>query len=173
MEVRIRLAKKTDLPKYAKLLQKIYQDVYTNEKIGLRKECFSEEVFSSSRIQKYLVSNLSVNDEQKCWLAFIGNEFVGSISIIEREQDYELRGFYVATEYQNRGVGKKLWQLALEFVKDKDITCDIYAHNTKTIEMYKKWGFSIDYKRGEFYHHWPEWPEGVQAKSIYMRYKVQ
>lgn len=173
MKVRIRPAKKSDLPKYVKLLQKTYQDIYTDEKIGLTEECFSEEVFSSSRNQKYLASNLSVSNKQKCWIAFIDNEYIGSISIVEREQDYELRGFYVATKYQNRGVGKKLWQLALKFAKDKDITCDIYAHNTKTIAVYKKWGFSIDLKKREFYRHWPEWPKGVQAKSVYMRYKVK
>jgi ribosomal protein S18 acetylase RimI-like enzyme len=105
-------------------------------------------------------------------MAFLGGQLVGSISIIEREIDYELRGFYVATEYQNHGIGKKLWNKALTFAKNKDITLDIYEHNTKTIAMYKKWGFAIDSARGIFYRHWPEWPEGVQAKCFYMRYNV-
>jgi ribosomal protein S18 acetylase RimI-like enzyme len=84
-----------------------------------------------------------------------------------------LRGFYVHPEFQGKGIGKRLWHLARRFAKQKDITCDIYTHNVKTIELYKTWGFVIDEKRGKFYRHWPEWPEGLQAKCLYMRYKVK
>lgn len=172
MEVQIRLAKKSDLLEYTKLLQKAYQDAYTNEEIGLTKACFSEEIFNTPDTQKYLESNLEVNEKQKCYLAFIDEKLVGSVSIIERENDYELRGFYVASEHQGKGIGKKIWQLVLSFTKNKDITCDIYAHNTKTIELYKRWGFEVDATKEEFYRHWPEWPDGVKTKCIYMRYKV-
>ena len=172
MKISIRLAQKSDLAQYTKLLQKTYEDVYPNEAIGLKKEYFSNEIFNTSNNQKYLESNLKVNEKQKCWLAFVGKNLAGSITIIEREKDYELRGFYVATKYQGRGIGKKLWKLALDFVKEKDITLDIYAHNAKTIEIYRKWGFEIDTKRGEFYRHWPEWPKGVKAKYVYMRYRI-
>jgi len=172
-KVQIRHARKSDLPKYTKLLQKTYQDAYTDEEIGLTKECFSEKVFNSLNNQKYLASNLLVNNKQKCWLAFIGSKLVGSVSIIERKKDYELRGFYVGTKEQGKGIGKKLLELVLSFAKGKDITCDIYAHNVKTIEIYKKWGFEVDTKRGAFYRHWPEWPKGVKVKCIYMRYKVK
>lgn len=172
MNVDIRLAKESDLQEYTKLLQHTYQTAYTNENIGITPQCFSEEIFNSPHTRTYLASNLVNNDKQRCWLAFDNKKLVGSISIIERENDYELRGFYVASEYQGKGIGKKLWQLVLGFVKNIDITCDIYTHNKKSIEMYKKWGFEIDTARGEFYRHWPEWPEGVQAKCIYMRYKI-
>jgi len=171
MNLQIRLARKGDLPLYTKLLQKTYQDSYTSDEIGLSPDCFSEQVFNSPDTQKYLASNLVTNNLQKCWLAFLNSELVGSISIIKTRKDYELRGFYVATKHQGKGTGKRLWNLALDFAKDKDITLDIYAHSTKTIEIYKKWGFEVDTKRGEFYRHWPEWPEGVEAKCIYMRYK--
>lgn len=173
MKINVRLARKTDLQEYTKLLQKTYQDAYPDEKTGLLKEYFSEEIFNIPDTQKYLASNLLVSDKQKCWLAFIDSELVGSISIIERKDDYELRGFYVKTEYQGTGIGKDLWRLVLNFAKRKDITCDVYAHNTKTIEIYKKWGFEIDKTKGTFYRHWPEWPEGAQAKSIYMCYKMK
>lgn len=172
MDVRIRPAEKSDLSEYTKLLQKTFQDAYTDEKIGLKKEYFSKKVFGSTRIKKYLTESLEINDRQKCWLAFVGSKMVGSITIIERKDDYELRGFYVATEYQGKGIGKKLWQLTRDFAKDKDMTCDIYEHNVKSIEVYKKWGFIIDKEKGEFYRHWDEWQKGIKAKCIYMRYKT-
>lgn len=173
MKINIREANLSDLPQYTKLLQKTYQDAYVDDEIGLTKDCFAEEVFNTPDTQKYLTSNLEVNPHQKCWLAFISEQLVGALSIIEKEDDYELRGFYVDPSYQGQGIGRQLWELALQFAKNKDITCDIYAHNKKTIEMYKKWGFAVDAKRGEFYRHWEEWPEGVKAKCIYMRYKVK
>jgi ribosomal protein S18 acetylase RimI-like enzyme len=173
VEIHIRLSQKSDLPEYTKLLQRTYVVAYTYPKIGLTEDCFSPEVFHSSSTQEHLIKNLHVNDRQKCWLAFLGNVLVGSISIQERDDDFELRGFYVNPKFQGKGIGKKLWELARTFASGKDITCDIYTHNVKTIGIYKKWGFVVDEKRGTFYRHWPEWPEGLQAKCLYMRYKVK
>ena len=171
MKISIRLAKKSDLKKYTDLLQKTYQISYTNEKIGLTKDCFSKKVFASSDTQKYLKSNLTVGSKQKTWLAFLGTKLVGSITITDKGEECELRGFYVAREYQGRGIGKKLWIYSQGFAKGKNIVFDIYAHNRKTINMYKKWGFVIDKKKGIFYRHWPEWPEGLKVKCLYMRHK--
>lgn len=156
------------MQRYTKFLQKAYEDAYTNEELGLTKDCFSEEIFNTPDTQKYLASNLELNDSQKCWLSFDGGKLVGSVTIIERDKNYELRGFYVDAAYQGKGIGKQLWSLVLSFANGKDIMLDTYAHNTKSIELYKRWGFEIDTERGEFYRHWPEWPEGLQAKCIYM-----
>jgi ribosomal protein S18 acetylase RimI-like enzyme len=173
MKIKIRLARKSDLPEYTKLLQKTYQDAYTCDAIGLTKECFSEEIFNTEDTQRYLKSNLVVNKNQKTWLAFSDKELIGSITILDKGKECELHGFYVATNFQGKGIGKKLWKLALNFAGDKNITLNIYAHNTKTIEIYKKWGFEIDTERGEFFRHWPEWPENLKVKCIYMRHKAK
>jgi len=171
MKLNIRLARVSDLPEYTKLLQKTYQDAYTNGKIGLTKECFSEEVFNTEDSQEYLRSNLDINDKQKTWFAFSDKELIGSITILDNGTKCDLRGFYVATNFQGKGIGKKLWQLAQNFAGNRDVILDTYAHNTKTIEIYKQWGFEIDTKKGEFYRHWPEWPEDLKAKCLYMRYQ--
>jgi len=171
MNVSIRLAKKSDLKTYTDLLQKTYQAAYTNEKLGLTKDCFSKKNFATDDTQKYLKSSLVVNAKQKTWLAFLGKKLVGSITITNRGKACELRGFYVATKYQGKGIGRQLWKRALNFVDNKDIVLDLYAHNHKTINMYKKWGFFTDKKKGIFYRHWPEWPDGLKAKCFYMRLK--
>jgi len=169
MRVSIRLSRKSDIRQYTKLLQRTYQDAYTSEKLGLTKDCFSMKVFSTPDTQKYLKSSLIINKKQKTWLAFIGKKLVGSITMTESGKEFELRGFYVSPQHQGKGIGKQLWILAKDFAKRKDIILDIYAHNKRTISMYKKWGFVIDRKKGVFYRHWPEWPEGLKAKCIYMR----
>ncbi|MCH8741778.1 GNAT family N-acetyltransferase [Patescibacteria group bacterium] len=149
--------------------QKTFQDAYTNKKIGLTKKHFSKKVFSSLRIQDYLRSNLTLTKKQKTWVVFLKSEMIGSITRTDKGKEYELRGFYVLPKYQGRGIGKQLWKHALNFAKRKDITLDIYAHQLKTINMYKKWGFKIDRKKKAFYRHWAEWPKRLKAKCIYMR----
>ena len=72
MKIKIRLAGESDLKKYTDLLQRTYQNAYTDEGLGLTKELFSEKIFGSPDTQKYLKSNLVINDKQKTWLAFAG-----------------------------------------------------------------------------------------------------
>jgi len=173
MNLIIRQARPDDLFEYTDLLQKTYQDAYVNDEIGLTIDCFSPEVFNTPDTQDYLRSNLIVNDKQKCWLAFVESKMVGAVTIVERDSDYELRGFYVATEFQGKGIGRKLWEKVLEGIKNKDIVLDIYTHNTRSIKIYNKWGFEIDMKKGQFYRHWNEWPEGVRANCMYMRLRAE
>jgi ribosomal protein S18 acetylase RimI-like enzyme len=151
------------------MAQQSYQKAYTNDSLGLPKELFSEEVFASDDTQTYLKSKLVETDTKKSWVVVTKNVVLGSVTVEDKGDSYELSGFYVLPKYQGMGMGAQLWAKVLEFASDKDITLDIYSHNTKTIDMYKKWGFEIDTERGTFFRHWPEWPEGVQAESLYMR----
>jgi GNAT superfamily N-acetyltransferase len=85
-----------------------------------------------------------------------------------------LTGFYIHPEFQGKGVGKQLYQLALDFGGRRDLLLDIYTHNHKTISMYKKWGWALDDTQGDkgyFYRHWDEWPKDLQAKCMYMKLK--
>lgn len=97
---------------------------------------------------------------------------VGAVTcIIKSGKEVELTGLYVAPEHQGKGLGRKLYHLAIDFAGGKDLVLDIYAHNKKTIDMYKRWGWKLDTTRGDkgyFFRHWPEWPEGLKAKCIYM-----
>jgi len=169
MTIFIRQARPTDLSAYTTMIQQTDQKTYTNDSLGLTKECFSEEVFSSEDTQTYLKSKLAIADNKQTWVAVTKNIVLGSVTIEDKGDSYELSGFYVLPKYQGMGMGKQLWAKALEFANDKDITLDIYSHNTKTIDIYKNWGFEVDAERGTFSRHWPEWPEGVKAESLYMR----
>jgi len=169
MEISIRLARSSDLKDYTNLLQKTYQEAYTNKKLGLTQNLFSREVFSTKDTQNYLKSNLRQSAKQKTWLVFIGSKLIGSITAANKENECELKGFYVATKFQSRGIGKMLFKHAFDFSKRRDMVLDLYAHNRKTINIYRKWGFRVDKKKGVIYSHWPEWPEGLRAKRIYMR----
>lgn len=170
MDLIIKPSSQKYLEEYTDMLQKTYEEFYVDESLGLTKDCFSKEVFSSKDTQDYLKSNIQNNDNQKCWFAFAKTRLVGAITIKDKGVEYEITGFYVDSRYQGQGIGKRLWNKALEITKNKDIVLDLYTHNKKAINIYKKRGFKIDEKKGRFFRHWPEWPEGLQAECLYMRY---
>lgn len=173
--MKIRIASIEDIEQYTDLLQRTYQDAYTNEEIGLTADCFSKEIFYNEDTQRYLKSHLVDTDSQKTWLAFDAEILVGSVTcIIRNNNEAEITGLYVHPNFQRNGIGKKLYNVALAFSGSRDLVLDIYTHNVKTIEIYKRWGWKLDESRGDrgyFERHWPEWPEGLQAKCMYMRLK--
>ncbi|KKP86199.1 MAG: hypothetical protein UR87_C0026G0001, partial [candidate division CPR3 bacterium GW2011_GWE2_35_7] len=173
MQIHIRLAEKTDLFQYTNLLQKTYEKAYVNEALGLTKECFSKAVFNSENTQDYLKSRLKITEKQKTWLVLIEEKLVGSITYISTDKNQgELAGFYVDPDYQGQGIGKKLYSYFMKHISIGNLVLDLYCHNIKAIEIYKRWGWKIDISRGQkgyFYRHWPEWPENLQAKCMYMR----
>jgi ribosomal protein S18 acetylase RimI-like enzyme len=175
MNTHIRTSKPDDIEAYTDLLQLTYSQAYVLQDIGLDAACFSPEVFATEDTQKYLRSHLTETDMQKTWLAFSRDMLVGSVTcIIKNDHEAELMGFYVHPDYQGQGIGRKLYDLALTFSGNRDLMLDIFAHNTRSIKMYEKWGWKFDATRGDggyFFRHWPEWPVGLQAKCMYMRLK--
>jgi len=175
MKMLIREGKIKDLKDYGDLLQRTYQKAYTNDKLGLTKDCFSKEIFSTKRVQDYLKPHLVNNNKQKTWVVMIDSKMIGSVTCINKnKKEAELAGFYVDSKYQGKGIGKKLYKLALKFAGKRDLVLDIYAHNKKTIKMYKKWGWKLDKSKGDggfFYRHWPEWPKDLKARCMYMKLK--
>ena len=163
--IRIRLSKKSDLRKYCSLLQESIEKAYTNPKVGYTKDLFSNKVFSSEGMQKWMKSNLYPKPKKKTWLAFLGPRMVGAITVADEGNKREFRALYVATDLQGRGIGKQLLGRALGVSKGKDIILTMYPHNLKTLEIYRKWGFRNYGKPG--YHHWSAWPDYVKMK--YMR----
>ncbi|MFC1711600.1 GNAT family N-acetyltransferase [Patescibacteria group bacterium] len=175
MSLRIKLGKLKDLKAYTDLLQRTYQHAYTNNSLGLSKNCFSKKIFNSFDTQKYLKSHLINNSHQKTWLGFTKLKMVGAVTCINKnKKEAELTGFYVMPEYQGQGIGSILYKKVLKFTQDKDLVLDIYTHNKKTISIYKYWGWKIDKSKGKngyFYRHWPEWPKNLKAKCVYMKLK--
>lgn len=172
MNYHIRLAKSSDLKQYTNLFQQTYESAYVNPKIGLTKECFSQQVFNTDNTQTYLKSKLINSLTQKTWLAFDDKQLIASATCkIIDENQAEFSGFYVLPDFQHQGIGKTLYQKVLKFSANRDLILGIYTHNTKTLEIYQKWGWQIDTNRGENGYvtgHWNEWPDGVTAKSVYL-----
>lgn len=169
----IREAKSDDFKQYADLLQRTYQLTYADEEIGLKREFFDEKYWDTKQAVDYLTNHLVNSETRRSWLAFDNNKLIGSIYCeLVGENVAWLAGFYVDPDYQGLGIGRKIYKLVLEFVKNRELQLEVYAHATKTIEMYKKWGWKIDKDKGKngYYDlHWEKWPEGLSARCMYMK----
>ncbi len=172
MAYKIRLAKLSDLKEYTNLLQTTYEFSYTNPKIGLTKECFSKEIFNTPKAQKNFKTSLINSSTQTTWLAFSNSKLIGSASckIIDKN-NAKFFGFYVHPDFQHIGIGTKLYSQVLKFSENRNLLLDTHLDNTKTLKIYKKWGWQIDTSQGDkgyFYCHWPEWPDDVNIKCVYL-----
>ncbi len=168
-EVIIDEAKPENADEVAAFCQPIYQAVYPNEKYGLTAEQFSPEIFKTEDTLSYFRDILDNNEHQRAYLARINGQLVGTISVTEFEDHYEPRCFYVETNLQGQGIGKTLWQKAMEFCqKPLPVRVEVAETNDKTIAMYESWGFVRKPDLGVKMRHWPEWPESIENGYIFL-----
>ncbi len=167
LEIKIRLARDSDLGAYTRLLQKSFQDTFSDDAIGLPKSFFSEEIFSSERIQGYFSSRIRGGKGKKTWLAFHGADLIGAMTAKKVGREVEFEGFYVDAAFRGGGIGKVLWQRAMDFAGKRNIILVTFSHNDKSNAVYRKLGF-VRYGE-EMAMHWSEWPEDASAKLFRMR----
>lgn len=107
------------------------------------KDDFSEEKISEL---KELIRNLPNN--KKRLVAKKGDLIVGSCTVIRNENNNNLRTLYVLPEFQNKGIGKRLWEKAMEFFDPKNDTfVQVADYTENAINFYKKLGFVDTGKR--------------------------
>ena len=97
--------------------------------------------------------------DQEFWVVGEGDELIGEIHIFWVSDDHELadgRGraylstFRVHPDYQGRGIGKQLFERAVERVREKgfrEATIGGYVDEVKTQELYRRWGFITPVKK--------------------------
>ena len=130
---------------------KAWLDTYPNVEKGITIEDIEDsykDEFSVEKIEnlKELIRNLPTN--KKRLIAKRGDLIVGACTVIRNEDSNHLRTLYVLPEFQNKGIGTKLWEKAMEFIdpkKDTFVQVADYTHNA--INFYKKLGFVDTGKR--------------------------
>lgn len=124
---------------------------YPNVEKGITTEDIEDSYkddFSAGKISelKELIRNLPKN--KKRLVAKKGDLIVGACTVIRNEGSNHLRTLYVLPEFQNQGIGKKLWGKALEFLDpEKDTFVQVADYTENAINFYKKLGFVDTGKR--------------------------
>ncbi len=85
-------------------------------------------------------------NESEIYTASLNNEVVGvCVLTVESGAEIEVRNLAVIPEYQNKGIGRKLLNHAIEISKSRDLPLKICTANTsqKQVSLYKSVGFNV------------------------------
>ena len=86
-------------------------------------------------------------DMDRVWICEYDNKIIGFILLMHRDDNAaQLRYFYIDEEYRGIGLGKKLMQLYMEFLKEKNYRSS-YLWTTReldsAISLYTRHGFKL------------------------------
>ncbi|MEK7641976.1 MAG: GNAT family N-acetyltransferase [Patescibacteria group bacterium] len=130
---------------------KAWLSTYPNKEKGVTvddiEDSYKDE-FSVEKIEnlKELIRNLPKN--KKRLVAKKGDLVVGACAVARNEDNNHLRTLYILPEFQNRGIGTRLWNKAMEFLDPKkDTYVQVAEYTENAIRFYKKLGFVDTGKR--------------------------
>ncbi len=85
------------------------------------------------------------------YLAYEGDEMIGSFSFIEKNGEVEIKQLLVLPQYQGKGYGRELVKESLNLVKGKRVWLVTHPKNTPAIITYLKAGFIINEWKENYY----------------------
>jgi GNAT superfamily N-acetyltransferase len=90
--------------------------------------------------------HLSRVGEDSVWVAELGEEVVGLVSLIHDEQQAEVEPLVVASRHRGRGIGRELLAYAIEQAKSLGVLClsvKPVARNEEAISFFYEAGFKV------------------------------
>jgi peptidyl-dipeptidase Dcp len=86
-------------------------------------------------------------DKDCVWICEHGNRMVGFLALEHKENEAaQLRFFFIEPEYRGMGLGKKLMQLYMEFLKEKNYKrCFLWTVSDlgSALSLYQRYGFVL------------------------------
>lgn len=133
-----------DVEKTSKLLEDTWLATYPNKHAGITYEDIQER-FSSPEIKESIErrkNTINTNPDKHSWVIRDGDEVVGMCEVMREEGKGWLRALYVSPPLQGKGLGKKLFEQALEWLgSENPIFIHAAEYNLKAINFYKSFGF--------------------------------
>jgi ribosomal protein S18 acetylase RimI-like enzyme len=142
-----------DIVGIQEVFYKTWLDTYPNEEVGITiddiedryKDTFTQEVLNKRAEQ---IANPP--EGHTLLIAKEDKKVIGLCRIIKSKEQNRLQAIYVLPEYQGKGIGKQLWNEALNFFEKKNaIVVAVASYNKNAINFYKKLGFEDSGKRRE------------------------
>jgi ribosomal protein S18 acetylase RimI-like enzyme len=129
-----------------------------NEFLDYTKKSYSGHVldidgFMDSKKQKIIKKFMDwfINQKHKRLLVVEDEHIVGYIfGYVEKIPDKKMTkaghigSFFVSNKYRRKGVGKELYNSLVDWFREQKcdhLEIDVHHGNTKTLSMYKRWGF--------------------------------
>jgi len=141
-------------PEDAEAIQMVFYkswlDTYPNKEVGITiddvEHWYKDDWNGKIEKQRARIANPPEN--QSFFIAKDGDNVVGVCRIVKYPDKNQLQAIYVLPDQQRKGIGKMLWDKALEILDpSKDTIVQVADYNKKAIEFYKKLGFVDTGKR--------------------------
>ena len=129
---------------------KSWLDTYPNEKVGITVDDVEHWYKDdwNGKLEKQRNRIINPPENQSFFIAKEDGKVVGVCRIMKHADKNQLQAIYVLPEYQRKGIGKMLWNRALEIMDlNKDTIVQVADYNKKAIDFYKKLGFIDTGKR--------------------------
>jgi ribosomal protein S18 acetylase RimI-like enzyme len=123
-----------------------WTETYPNKECGITEQDIRDKINERSpqeeieRIRKNILEN---KPHKKTFVARQDGIVIGFCSIIQGPDFNQLKTIYILPEHQSKGTGKRLWAMALEYIKDNNnnVIVLVATYNQKAIAFYKRLGF--------------------------------
>jgi len=154
MEITVTEAKTEDVYAISDVQKETWLATYPNEAAGItREDILSEDFRSPGRIEKRIKIINDPESNTKFFVAKSGEKVIGYCCAQKLEDSNKLRSLYVLPTFQGKGTGKKLIEMAFDFMdSSKPIKLTVATYNENAIVFYEKLGF----KKGQVLKENPE-----------------
>ena len=96
--------------KYREFCRKAYMATYIRPELGITKDLFTKEIFSSPRIIKLFQGYCNRTENHKSWLVVDSNNELLGVVAADLYPDYcDMKAFYVKPELKGHGIGHALY----------------------------------------------------------------
>lgn len=134
---------------------KEYSKEYENELIDLLIEVCVEE-YGLGHYKDGLIEHVKSNEAKKRWILLHEDSLIATVCYTERSKEIsEIKKVYVKKEYRNLGIGKKMVNMVIDYIKDTQKYDAIYVgtsdHFESARKFYEKLGFKFKDYEGDGY----------------------
>jgi ribosomal protein S18 acetylase RimI-like enzyme len=141
MNIKITAATPEDIIGVVQVRKEGWLSTYPNEALGITKEDILSEDFDSQERIKGWQGTLS-NPDVLDLVAKDGDRVVGFVIAMKGQEINKIRGLYVLSSYQGKGIGKALTDQALAWLGNgKDVSLNVATYNENAIGFYERHGF--------------------------------
>ena len=130
---------------------KAWLTTYPNKEKGITVEDIEDsykDEFSDAKIENLKKLIRELPDNKRRLVAKVDNLIVGACTVIRNDSSNHLRTLYVLPQFQNKGVGTRLWNEASKFLDPKkDTVLKVADYTQSAIRFYEKLGFKDTGKR--------------------------
>lgn len=134
---------------------KEYSKEYEKEVIDLLIEVCVEE-YGLDHYKDGLIEHVESDEAKKRWILLHNEKLIATICYTERCKEIsEIKKVYVKKEYRNLGIGKKMMNMVIDYIKNTQQYESIYVgtsdHFESARKFYEKLGFEFKSYEGDGY----------------------